>query len=74
MGVRVDEAGGQGLAVGLDLRLPRHAAEIADRQDPVPLHGHVATEARRARAVEDGGIPDHEVAAQGHGSLLKGQG
>ena len=67
MGVGVDEAGGERLALRHHLPVRAGAAEVADGDDAVAADADIAAPGRRARAVEDGGITDDEVAAQRHG-------
>ena len=61
MRVRVDEAGGQRLAGGDHLAVGRAAAEVADRDDAVAGDADVGGEARRAGAVEHGGVADDQI-------------
>src|SRR5689334_20856383 len=67
MRVGVDEAGGEGLAGGDHLPVRAGAAEVADAADPVAGAAHVTDGARPAGAVEERGVTDDEVAAEGHG-------
>ena len=54
VGVRVgvDEAGRRGQGGSIDLSRRRLAGEVADRRDPIAVHGDIGGARRRARAVD----------------------
>ena len=60
MGVDVDEARRQDLAVGIDLH-GALGADLTDRDDPVALYADVAVEARQAGAVHDPRVAHHQA-------------
>ena len=61
MAVRVDEARADDPPGGLDHALGALAVDVADRDDPPALDGHVAAERRGARAVDDQRVADEQV-------------
>ena len=66
MRMGIDEAGGERLAGGDHLPVGGRGPEVADASNAVAGDADIADAARRAGAVEERGITDDEVAAQGH--------
>ena len=58
--MHVDETGGHIEAGGIDRPFPP-AVDFADRNDAIPVDGHIGDDARRPAPVEDGASPDHQV-------------
>src|SRR5579875_2133009 len=61
--MRVDEAGRQRHALRVQLAIGGQAAQFADRRDAIAADADIAGKARRAGAVDNGGVADDEVAA-----------
>ena len=61
MGVHIDEAGGDRLALRVDLAAAAHAAQRAQRHDAVVADGDVAHEGRTAGAVDQAGVADDQI-------------
>jgi hypothetical protein len=64
--VGVDEAGRDDLARGVDLAVGAGGRKRADAGDPAARHRDVGGVAGRARAVDDGAVPDEEIEPLGH--------
>ncbi len=66
MGVRIDDAGGDDPAAGVELALagPVHEPDLSDL---APGDGHVRPTSRQSRTVHDDAVADHEIVG-GHGS------
>ena len=61
MAVRVDEAGADDAAGGLDHAVGAAAVHRADVRDPAVLDRDVAAERRPAAAVDDPAVADEEI-------------
>ena len=59
----VDPAGGDQLAIGVDLAFAG-AGFATDLRDAIAIDGNVAGEAFRARAVDDRAAPDDDIMHQ----------
>ena len=74
MGVHIDEAGGNRLALRVNLAAAAHAAQRAECHDAVVADGDVADEGRPAGAVDQAGVADDDIGltidGRAHGELL----
>src|SRR5690606_34256159 len=52
MGMSIDKARRNVKPRCIDALLRFHAIQVADRQDPIPRHGHIGLDPRRTRAIE----------------------
>jgi len=68
--VRVDEAGGDHLAGGIDHDVAAGRREIADLSDAICAHADVGRVGRGAAAVDDAGVADQQIEMLRHLHLI----
>jgi hypothetical protein len=71
MCVAINEARRHSLAACHDFAISACAAQITHRHNPVAGYSNIATPAGSAGAINDGCIPDDQIAAESHGNVLK---
>jgi hypothetical protein len=66
VGVRINKARRNSLAVGNNLLVSGCTPKIANGDNPIFRNAYIGIEAGRAGPVENGGIADNQIAAQSH--------